>query len=168
MSQDERRLRSVRYKVQENSEVIEKIVLNITGKYSDDLDREVNKIKQLLESSDTLSDSEIEILVMRLPIYMYHAISGLEKLGVEGDMAKAVKLEVYNQNYLDSEGTIQDKTNQAELQTINEQMIEIAFTRSYRQLRSKIEQAEHVFSGAKKVLTKRMQDLELHRVDKYN
>lgn len=165
---DETKLRTIRHKVEENSRTIDRIVGNIIRKYSDELDEEVEKIKILLGDSDHLSDEQLEIIVMKLPVHMYYAINGLEDLGIEGDMAKAVKLEVYNDKYLDAEGTIQDKTHIAELQTVSEKMIEIAFTRAYRKLKTKIEMAEHVYSGAKKVLDKRMKDMELHRVDRFN
>lgn len=165
---DEIKMRSIRHKVEENSRTIDQIVGNIVRKYSDELDGEVERIRYLLEDSDKLTDEELEIMVMRLPVIMYYGINGLEDLGIESDMAKAVKLEVYNDRYLDSDGTIQDKTHLAELETVNEQMIEVAFTRAYRKLRSKIEMAEHVYSGAKKVIDKRMRDMELHRVDRFN
>lgn len=168
MKSDENRMRSIRHSVQENSTILERIVQNIVMKYSQELDEEVEKIRELLSDSETLSDAEIEHIVMRLPVFMYFGVNGLENLGIESDMAKAVKMEVFNEKYIQAEGTIQDKTHQAELDTLNEQMVEVAFSRAYRQLKAKIEKAEHVFSGAKKVLTKRMQDLELHRQDKYN
>lgn len=165
---NENQLRSIRHRIEENSQTIEKIVDNIVLKYSAELDSEIDGIKILLENSERLEDSEIENIVMRLPIFMYYGVNGLENLGVESDMAKAVKMEIYNDKYLDAKGTIQDKTHQAELDSMNEQMVEIAFTRAFRKLRSKIEQAENVFSGAKKVLTKRMQEMDLHKQDRYN
>lgn len=168
MEEQESRLRSIRYKVEENSETVEKIVDNIVTKYSQELDAEVDAVKHLLDNSDRLEDNEIEKIVMRLPVFMYYGVNGLENLGVESDMAKAVKLEIFNDRYLKAEGTIQDKTHEAELHTMNEQMVEIAFSRAYRKLRTKIEQADNVFSGAKKVLTKRMQEYELHRGDRFN
>lgn len=160
-------LRTLRHEVQENSEKVERIVTNILNEYARDLDNEIDKIRHILDNSDEMTDNEIENITMRLPVFMYYSVNGLENLGIESDMAKAVKLEVYNNKYLESTGTIADKTHDAELQTMNEQIIETAFIRAYKKLKAKIDKAEHVFSGAKKVLSKRIQDAELHRVDKY-
>lgn len=147
---------------------VERIVQNIVLKYNRELTEEVNKIKELLNKKETLDDSEVEKLVMRIPVFMYYAASGLETLGIESDMAKAVKLEVYNNKYMDAEGTIKDKEAEAENLTFNEHMIEVAFARSYKMLKIQIEMADSVFSGAKKVLSKRMQDIDLNKNDKYN
>lgn len=168
MKNDEGKLRSIRYKVEQDSEVLDRIVESIVSKYSQQLDSEVDKIKQLLERPDDLTDNEVENIVMRLPVFMYYAVNGLEDLGIESDIAKAVKLEVFNENYIRVDGTIKDKTHQAELNTMDEQMIEVAYSRAYRKLKSKIDQAENIFSGVKKVLTKRMQDQEMHRQDRFN
>lgn len=164
----ENRLRSIRHGVEEKSVTVERIVDNIVTKYSHELDAEIDNIKTLLDNSQRLSDGEIESIVMRLPIFMYYGVNGLENLGVESDMAKAVKAEVYNDKYLETDGTIPERTHQAELNTMNEQMISVAFSRAYKKLKSKIDQAENVFSGAKKVLTKRMQDIELQKGDRFS
>lgn len=159
--QDESRLRQIKARVEENSQTLDRLVDSIVSKYNRDLDEEIEKVKELLSEKDKLSDEQVENMVMRIPVFMYFATNGLESLGIESDMAKAVKLEVYNDKYVRAEGTIKDKQAEAETLSINEAMIEVAFTRAYKKLKTKIEMAEHVFSGAKKVLGKRMQDVEI-------
>jgi hypothetical protein len=159
------RIRSIKHQVEEKSEVLNKIVDQIVGKYSKQLTEEVEKVKEQLDKRQALEDWEIENLVMRIPVYMYYAVEGVETLGIESDMAKAVKLEVYNMKYAQAEGTISDKTAEAQNAVIEESLIEVAFSRAYKKLKTQIEIAEHVFSGAKKVLSKRMQDTEISRRD---
>jgi hypothetical protein len=108
-----------------------------------------------------MSDDELEASVMKIPVFLYFAVGGLESLGIEGDTAKAHKIEVFNKAYADVEGTIQDKTKHAELNSFPEYLIEVAYARAYKKLKSQIDAAEHVFSGAKKVLSKRMMEIEL-------
>jgi hypothetical protein len=163
--QEESRIRQIKAKVELNSETLERLVENIVIKYNRELNEEIEKVKELLSNKDNLNDSEVENLVMRIPVFMYYASGGLESLGVESDMAKAVKSEVFNEKYMLAEGTIKDKEAQATNQTFNEQMIEVAFARAYKKLKVQLEMAEHVFSGAKKVLSKRMQDIDISKRD---
>lgn len=158
---DEMKLRSIRHSVEDKSEVIDKIVASIVAKYTADLEDEINRAKRMLEEKDKLEDFELENLVMRVPVFMYFAADGVESLGVEADLAKAVKLEVYNDKYVKTEGTVAFREAEAGNATMHEAMIEVAFNRAYRKLKDKITMAEHVFSGAKKVLSKRMQDNDL-------
>lgn len=166
--QEESKMRQVKAKVELNSVTLERLVQNIVLKYNRELTEEVDKVKALLDKKDTLTDSEVENLVMRIPVFMYYASSGLETLGIESDMAKAVKIEVYNNKYIDADGTIKDKEARATNQTFNEHMIEVAFARSYKMLKIQIEMAEAIFSGAKKVLSKRMMEMNMNKNDKYN
>lgn len=155
------KVRTLKKRVEENSETLERVVESIISKYNRDLDRFIERMKSLLDRGDMLDDIELEKSILKIPVYMYWASGGLESLGIEGDTAKAHKLEVFNQAYIEVEGTIQDKTKHAELQTFPEYLIEVAYSRAYKKLKTQIEMAEHIFSGAKKVLSKRMMEMEL-------
>lgn len=163
MDQDQlqSKVRTLRQKVDDHAGTLEKIVDAIITKYNRDLNEYIERMKDLLSRSEDLTDSEIERSVLRIPLFMYFASTGLESLGIEGDSAKAIKMQVFNEAYSAVEGTIQDKTKHAELQTFPEYLIEVAYTRAYKKLKTQIEMAEHIFSGAKKVLSKRMLDIEI-------
>lgn len=167
MKPDESKLRTLKKQTQDNSAIINRIVDSIVGKYVSDLNGHVDKIKELIDSHETLTDEEIEDIVIRIPIYIYYAAEGLEVLGVEGDNAKAIKLEAFNTFFMEEEGTIQDKTKASELKTFSEDMMEVAYVRAYKKLKIQIEKAEHIFSGAKKVLDKRMKEIDLNIRDRY-
>lgn len=162
---EEGRIRSVKAKVEENSAVLDRLVDALVVKYNSELHEFITRCRRLLKTEDEVSNQDIEAMVLKIPIYMYFAISGLESLGIEGDNAKAIKMEAFNQAYLDAQGTIQDKTKEAELQTFSEHLVDIAFNRAYKKLKSQLEVAEAVFSGAKKVLSKRMLEYEINKGD---
>lgn len=164
--EEEIKLRQIKARVEASSQTIDRLVDSIVSRYNRDLDEEVEKVKEALAQKDKLSDEEVENLVMKIPVFMYFSANGVETLGIESDMAKAVKLEVYNEKYMRAEGTINDKKAEAENMTLHEQMIEVAFSRAYKKLKLKLDMAEAVFSGAKKVLSKRMQDIDLANRDK--
>jgi hypothetical protein len=157
------RLRTIKKQVEENAEIVESIVEQIVAKYNRDLEELMIEVKSKLDLKNELTDEELEQITLKLPVFMYFSAGGIEILGVECDSAKAVKLSVFNQKYLAYEGTIQDKTKQAELLTLNEHIIETAFARAYKQLKVQLEMAEHVFSGVRKVLQKRIDEASLSR-----
>ena len=160
---DAGKLRGIRRKVNVNSEMLDKIVDNILVRYNRDLHEYMVMIRSLLrEHKDRpLSDEVIENLVMKVPVFLYFAGSGLESLGIEGDTAKAVKLEVFNKAYLEAVGTVGDKTNKAEQESMPEMLVEVAFQRAYKKLKLQIEMGVQVFSGVKKIMTKRIAEIEV-------
>jgi uncharacterized membrane protein len=158
MSERSERLRTLKNRIESDSAVIESIVEQIVTRYNRELDAFVIEVKQMLEKKNNLTDDELDYITLKLPVYMYFAAGGLEILGVECDTSKAHKTMTYNQKYLLADGTIQDKTKTAEIATLDETIIETAFSRAYKQLKANIDMAEHIFSGVKKVLSKRLQE----------
>lgn len=163
MDLDVNNLRTIKTRVEAYSRDIDSLVETLVRKYAKDLDDFIDETKSLLDEREDLTDADIEKIVLKVPIFLYYAGSGLETLGIESDQAKAVKLDVFNDAYLKAAGTIQDKTKRAELETMSEYVVEIAFQRAYKKLKTKVEMAVHVFSGAKKVLSKRMQDIDISK-----
>lgn len=163
-------MRKMRIQVEDESEAVNGLVDNLVNKYGKDLERSIDKIRNALrDSGDTpISNEELEKFVMEVPVYMYYAIEGLERLGIEGDNAVALKKEKFNRMYIMTSGTIEDKTKQAELDTLTEYYVETAYKRAYRKLKEKIAKAEHVYTGAKKVLDKRTHELFIHKGDRHN
>jgi hypothetical protein len=157
------RIRTLKNKVEKNSEIIKDIVDSIVAKYLRELDDIMMNTKELVESlgDDKISDEDLERITLQLPIYYYFACGGLEDLGVESENAGAVKEEIYNKVYLEIEGTIQDKTHGAELKTFEERMVEVAYNRAYKKLKIKLDGIDKTFSAAKKIISKRMKDRDI-------
>jgi hypothetical protein len=147
--------------VQENSKVIDEIVNTIVDKYTKELTEFMQYIDVQLKRKDELDDLQLERITLKIPLFMYFAATGLETLGIEGDTAKAARMDVYNAAFAEIAGTIEDKKKAAELRTMPEYFIEAAYERAYKKLKQQIAMAEHMFSATKKVLSKRMQDNEL-------
>lgn len=156
-------LRSNRRLVEEYSEQMNRITDNIVSKYSRDLDTCIDDVRQLLNRKDKLSDEEVEDLTLEVPIYMYYAVSGLENIGIQMDSAKTIKMGVYNGHYMEAAGTISDKTAQAENATLPEYLMQVCFERAYKQLKLKVDVATQLCQATRKVLQKRISDMDIHR-----
>lgn len=155
--------------IKKNSDLINLLVDEVVKQYAGELDEYIERVTRIIKSNPTkISDDDIEKMTLKIPLFLYIAASGLESLGVDGDIAKATKQEVLNTAYAQVEGTIQDKTKFAELQSQQEMLIEIVYSRAYKKLKLKIEIANSIYSGVKKILSKRIAELDMSKMDRYN
>ena len=153
----------IKLHVENNSQIIEKVVSGIIQPYCKDLDKYVEFIKECLsDGQNPPTDGELEDFCMNLSTYIYFAGGMCEQLGIRDDIAKAVWKETFNTKRNNTEkGTIADKDTIAELASQQEQLTSICYTRAYRIMKSKVENAQELLQSCKKVLSRRMQDLEL-------
>ena len=103
---------------------------------------------------------------MNLGTLIYFAGSMCEKLGIRDDIAKAVYKETYN-NTRDgiTKGTVQDKNTLAELASQQEQLVSVCYTRAYKIVKSKVDNAQELLTGIKKVISRRMQEQQLTQIN---
>ena len=160
------KLNNIKLHVEENSKIIEDVVNGIIKPYCKDLDNYVVFIKDCLaDGQNPPTDAELDDFCMNLSTYIYFAGGMQEQLGIRDDISKAVWKEMYNtkRNQLDK-GTVDDKNTIAELHSQQEQLTNICYSRAYKILKSKVENAQELLSSCKKVLTRRMNEYDLTRI----
>lgn len=153
-------------RVEDNSHIVDKIVRDIIKPYIEDLDNYVKFIGNCLKNGEQPpTDYELEDFCLNLSTYIYFASGMCEQLGIRDDIAKAVYKETYN-NARDSAsgGTVQDKNTLAELEAQQEQLISVCYTRAYKTVKAKIDSSQELLSSCKKVLSRRMQEIELTKM----
>lgn len=163
-------IKSIKLRVEDNSEIVDKIVSDIIKSYTEDLDAYVLFIKSCLKNGEQPpTDYELEDFCMNLSTNIYFASGMCEQLGIRDDIAKAIYKETYN-NARDntSSGTVQDKNTMAELESQQEQLISVCYTRAYKMVKAKVESAQELLSSCKKVLSRRMQELDLTKMSNTN
>lgn len=152
--------------VENNSARIEDIVNSIIKPYCKDLDNYVEFIKDCLsDGQNPPTDMELEDWCMNLSTYIYFAGGLCEQLGIRDDISKAVWKEMYHtqRNSLER-GTVADKDSLAELASQQEQLTNICYNRAYRIMKAKVENAQELMSSCKKVLSRRLTEMELTRL----
>ena len=157
------KIKGIRLRVESNAEIIDDIVKDIIQPYCKDLDVYVTFVKGCLGNGEQPpTTSELEDFCMNLSSLIYFAGGSCENLGVRDDISKAVWKETYN-NARDSleRGTVADKNSQAELESQQEQLTNICFSRAYRTMKAKVDAAQELMSSCKKVLSHRMQEEQL-------
>lgn len=156
-------IESIRGHVEKNSSSIESIVAKIITPYCKDLDAYVEFIKDCLsDGQNPPSDVELEDWCMNLSTYIYFAGGLCEQLGIRDDISRAVWKEMYHTKRSELEkGTVADKDSQAELGSQQEQLTNICYNRAYRIMKAKVENAQELMSSCKKVLSRRLAEMEL-------
>lgn len=152
--------------IEEKSKVIDEIVEGIISPYCKDLDKYVAFIKDCLKDGENPpTTDELDDFCLNLSTYIYFAGGMTEQLGIRDDIAKAVYKEIYHTARASQEkGTVADKDSLAELASQEEYIISSSYTRAYKTMKAKVENAQELLSSCKKVLSRRMAEYELTRI----
>ena len=158
----------IQEQVEENSQAIIDIVESIISPYCEPLDRYVKFISDCLQDGEKPpTNDELDDFCMNLSTLIYFAGGMCEQLGIKDDISKAVYKEVYHSaRSVQDKGTVADKDSIAELHAQQEQITNICYNRAYKIMKSKVENAQELLGSCKKVLSRRMAELELTRIQR--
>lgn len=161
-----RAVEDIRGSVETHSKALDTIVNEIIRPYCKDLDKYVCFIRDCLKDGENPPTSdELDDFCLNLSTYIYFAGGMCEQLGIRDDIAKAVYKEMYNTVRSNQDkGTVADKDSLAELASQEEYIVSSSYTRAYKMLKAKVENAQELLSSCKKVLSRRMAEMELSRV----
>jgi hypothetical protein len=152
--------------VEDKSKIIDDIVYDIISPYCEDLDKYVDFIRECLKDGENPpTTDELDDFCLNLSTYIYFAGGMCEQLGIRDDIAKAIYKEMYHTARASQDkGTVADKDSLAELASQEQFIVSSSYTRAYRTMKSKIDGAQEVLQSCKKVLSRRMQEIELTRL----
>lgn len=152
--------------VEEKSGIMDHIVNDIIQPYCRDLDNYVLFIKDCLKDGENPpTTDELDDFCLNLSTYIYFAGGMTEQLGIRDDISKAVYKEMYHTARASQDkGTVADKDSLAELASQEQYIVSSAYSRAYKTLKSKVENAQELLSSVKKVLSRRIQEAELTRI----
>ena len=159
-------LTKIQENIESNAGALDSIVNEIIAPYCRDLDDYVSFIKDCLKDGENPpTNEELDDFCMNLSTYIYFAGGTCEYLGIRDDIAKAVYKEMYHTARASQDtGTVADKDSLAELASQEEYIVSAAYNRAYKIMKSKVDNAQELLSSVKKVLSRRIQDMELSRL----
>lgn len=164
---DRDNINDVQTRVDKHSKIITDIVNEIIKPYCYDVDNYVSWIKDILaDGTNPPTDEELEDMCLNLSTRIYFMSEACEQLGIKDDLSKAIRNEIYNKKRDDINGTIADKDAYAELESQKEQITNICYSRAYKIVKSKVENAQELLQSCKKVLSRRMVSLELSKIQR--
>lgn len=165
----EQNLRDLKDTTDSSANTIISIVNDIVRSCCQSLDELVSIIQQELQETDEIPDIDLNYYVAQLPVEMYYVSSKLEDVGIKMDTTSAVKKEKYDMKYLASEGkTINEKQSDANREVVEEELLEAAYQRAYKKMKSRLDYADSILNSLKKVLNYRIAAMELSNKSNYN
>jgi hypothetical protein len=152
--------------VEDKSRIIDDIVYDIISPYCKDLDKYVDFIRECLKDGENPpTTDELDDFCLNLSTYIYFAGGMCEQLGIRDDIAKAIYKEMYHTARASQDkGTVADKDSLAELASQEQYIVSSSYTRAYKTMKSKVENAQELLGSVKKVLSRRMSEMELTRI----
>lgn len=165
------KIKNIQLHIEDNSATMEDIINGIINPYCTGLDNYVKFVADCLkDGNNPPTNSELEDFCLNLSTYIYFAGGMCEQLGVRDDISRAVWKEMYNTARDNTTGgTVADKNTEAELQSQQEQLTNICYSRAYKTMKAKIDASQELLSSCKKVLSHRMQEMSLtHMAGDYN
>lgn len=152
--------------VEINSSYIDEIVDKITEPFMKDLDKCVSEIRKRISDKECPpADAELDQFCLDLSTTIYFAGEGTERIGVRDGVAKTAYKETFNTYRLAChKGTTADKTNEAELRSLKESIVSMAYTNAYKSSKAKVENAMEVLASIKKVISRRAEESKLTRM----
>lgn len=153
-------------KVEENSAKVEDIVDELINSYCGQVDELIYKFRACLNDKENpVTEEELDDVCLKLPSYLYFIGEAQEKFGIKEDIAKSIKMELYNSIHRNTKGTIADKQAASEAGTIEEEIVYRAYQRAYKRIKQKLEAAYEINTSIKKVIHRRMMETQLANID---
>lgn len=154
--------------VNDNSSVLDSIVDEIVQDCCGELDNYIAYVKSMLsdDNLNSIPTTVLEDITVSLPVILYQVSDAQEHMGIKEDIAKSTKLEVYNNAFNNANGTVNDKKAIAELQCQSESVVHTIYQRCYKIVKSRMDLGLELLQSVKKVLSKRITELELTRSSK--
>lgn len=143
-------------------EIIGTTIINRINDLTKELDELMDIMHKKINKDDyEISDKELEKLIIRLPILIYELNNTLMKVGIKEDLSKIIKQTNYNEAFIIQEGTIADKKSGAELAIKEETLLETTWKRSVKIISQKMDIAQELLSSCKKILGKRIEEINI-------
>ena len=162
LNADTYQVKETERRIENNASKVDEIVKRLVDSYAKPLDDYISVCKDIInDKQNPPTDEELDDMCLTIPTFLYFVSEGQEALGLREDVAKAIKMELYNNTYEQATGTIADKTATAELASQHEFIVHSCYQRAYKQLKMKYEIGLELLNSIKKVISRRQNALNL-------
>ena len=165
---NEAKVQEILDKVGLDAEYIQSIVDELVNQCCDRLDSYVEYVSGLMNDPNyELTSVQLDDIVMTIPTILYFVGTQQERYGIKRDVSKSSRTLMYNKIYADTAGTAGVKKAAADAELFNEEIVTIIFDSTYNTIKAKVDAATELLQSAKKVVSRRMSEIELTRSAPY-
>lgn len=157
-------LSEINTNINDHAKSVNKLVLEIVNKITGQLDEVVAEIRERSIEVESVATELLEIYALKISTELYYMGQSQEYLGLRADVSKAVYKEQFNYYYQRTDGTINDKTAYSEAHSMTEYLAMSVSERAYKRLKIKIENAYELLGTIKKILSRRIAEYELTKM----
>lgn len=149
-------------RIDTNSDIVDDLTKEVVNKFCEPLDELMATIKTIVEDdANPPTDLELDQMTLKLPACLYFVGEAQEALGIREDVAKAVKMDVYNKVRDSVSGTVADKDTKAELASQQEYIVHCVYSRAYKKVKNRMEAGYEMLNSVKKVINRRLAEMQL-------
>lgn len=150
-------------KINNSADIVDNVVNDIILNNCKELDDYIIYVKSILTDDNTVPTPLLEDMTLSLPVLLYQIGEVLEKIGIKEDIAKAIKTEMFNNYVLNGQGKVTENKLVAEIETQMESISLVIYQRAYNSIKSKMDLGLQLLQSVKKILSKRITELEVSR-----
>lgn len=154
---------NIQASIDENTEPLDTFVRALLDKKFKYLDEYMSQIDRLLVEGNDIPTKIIEDMLLNINSMLYWVGDGLETITLKESIARMIREEAYNNSYNNTDGTMGDKKSTATLNSQQEDLVRICYTNAMKLYQYKIDRASEMASALKKLLNRRVAELELSR-----
>ena len=154
-------LQEVQKRVDDTYRSLGQIVLDLTNKYTKDIDSIIQKVSNDVE---TRTNKELQTDVLKLSCLAYSLGDVMEHANLKSECANALLKEENAQQYIASEGSVENKKNNALLATTNEQAVNMMYETVASLLKTKLNETHRVVDSIKNILILRSAEAKMQNV----
>ncbi len=144
----------------DNYDLVQNVINNIVVKYTENIDTLITNIRNAVNDIKyPITNEDLEQIVLKLPIELFYLNTAVESAGIKLDLSNQLKETLYNTYYNEISGTAKERDIYATEKLKEDNLVNVIYKRVYSILRNKIDSAYELLSSVKKVLTKRMSEI---------
>jgi len=138
------------------------LVLDLVDHYTKPLDITMKEINDNIICMHNPPTSALETYFLRLTNMYYYVAPQCEILGLQGDIAKSAVRVKYNEAYGNKQAqdrnqnkkpTVKELETNAEMESLDEELVSAIYSRSYRIVKAKLEAANTMIATLSKIIT---------------
>lgn len=156
-------IKSVKIHVDTVIEQIRQISRNQVDYATKELDSMMSNLYDIMNTQSTIASEDLERYILKLANVLYFTVAQQEQLGIKEDVSKLIRQELYSEVKRSTVGTVADKEATAVIESQYEEMVQIIYSRAYKDVKCKVDAGYEMLNALKKIMNARLSEMELSK-----